>query len=415
MRFKTILIAIGIVAAGVGLLRVMANLAEEPPEVVKREPEFAVLTAVAAPAAYRPFLSIIGTVEAQASADLVSPVESSVLELNYEEGDAIERGASAVVLDTRDLHFQIEAQQANIDNIQAQIDALQIDRRVEAARMQELRKLEQIAQDDLGRSVRLRERGVVSAGAVDQARTAVSQRGLEILSQQQKIQALELSEKQLAANLRAGGAQLGLLRLTLERARLEAPWDGIVREIMTTAGTDVPRGATLARIYDPASVRLRAAIPSSIAATVRDLSGTLRYNGGAYELELISIAPEAKQGRGSTSALFALPAGNWLLGSALEFDLILPAIAGSVALPNDALYGGSRIYVVDDDQRARAVECSNLGLTRSEGSQLALLDCSGLVRGDKVVVSRIPNLVSGSKLRVEGDTQAASSQGKTAS
>ncbi|MCY4324443.1 MAG: hypothetical protein OXC81_00220 [Betaproteobacteria bacterium] len=96
------------------------------------------------------------------------------------------------------------------------------------------------------------------------------------------------------------------------------------------------------------------------------------------------------------------------MGTAIEFDLVLPAVDNSVALPTDALYGGSRIYVVDDEQRARALPCNNLGFTRAESGQLTLLSCPGLKSGDLVVVNRIPNLVSGSKLRF--NTGSAQSQ-----
>ena len=397
---KPLLITAAIVAGGFGLLQLMGLFAAEPPEVANREPEFSVRTIEARIGANSPYISVIGTVEAQASANLISPIETSVLEINYEEGERIEKDASVIVLDTRDLQLQIDAQQANIDDIRAQIESLKFDQQVEQQRLSEIRKLRQIAETELERTRKLRERGIVSTGAVDQAQAAASGRSLEILSQQQKINALDLSRQRLDAQLRGARAQIGLQRLTLDRARLQAPWNGVVKEIMTTAGTDVQRGTALARIYDPASVRLRTAIPSSIAAAGKRISGTLVHDGTLHELALISVAPEAKQGRGSSNAFFALPEGSWLLGTAIEFDLVLPEVENSVALPTDALYGGSRIYTVDEEQRARAVACSNLGFTRAGGSQMTLLSCTGLNSGDLVVVNRIPNLVSGSKLRL---------------
>ena len=404
---KPLLLTTAIVAGGFMLLQIMGLFAAEPPEVVNREPEFSVRVIEAQIGANSPYLSVIGTVEAQAAADLISPIESSVLELSYEEGERIQKDESVVVLDTRDLQLQIDAQQANIDDIKAQIESLKFDQQVEQERLGELRKLEQIAATELERTRKLRERGIVSTGAVDQAQAAASGRSLEILSQQQKINTLELSKQRLEAQLRGAQAQIGLQRLTFNRALLRAPWDGVVKEIMTTSGTDVQRGTALASIYDPASVRLRTAIPSSIAAAGQAISGNLTRGDAIFELELISVAPEAKQGRGSSNAFFSLPEGNWLLGTAIEFDLVLPAVANSVALPTDALYGGSRIYVIGTEQRAQAVSCSNLGFTRVESSQLTLLSCPGLKSGDLVVVNRIPNLVSGSKLRFDRQPESS--------
>ena len=404
---KPLLLTAAIIAGGFVLLQLMGLFAVEPPKVVTREPEFSVRVVEVQIGANSPYLSVIGTVEAHASANLISPIETSVLELNYEEGEQIEKSESVVVLDTRDLQLQIDAQQANIDDIKAQIESLKFDQQVERERMGELRKLERIAATELERTRKLRERGIVSTGALDQAQAAFSGRSLEILAQQQKTNALELSKKRLEAQLRGAQAQIGLQRLTLDRAMLRAPWNGVVKEIMTTTGTDVQRGTALASIYDPNSVRLRTAIPNSIAAAGRSISGKLARGGKLYDLELISVAPEAKQGRGSSNAFFALPAGNWLLGTALEFDLVLPAVEDSIALPTDALYGGSRIYMVDDEQRARALPCSNLGFTRVESSQLTLLSCPGLESGNLVVVNRIPNLVSGAKLRLDRQPESA--------
>ncbi|MCY4324442.1 MAG: hypothetical protein OXC81_00215 [Betaproteobacteria bacterium] len=259
---KPLLLTAGIVAGGFVLLQIMGMFAAEPPEVTNREPEFSVRVIKAQIGANSPYLSVIGTVEAQAAADLISPIETSVLELKYEEGQQIEKNQSVIVLDTRDLQLQIDSQQANIDDIKAQIESLNFDQQVEQKRLEELGKLEQIAKTELARTRQLRERGIVSTGAVDQAQAAASGRSLEILAQKQKINALELSQQRLEAQLRGARAQIGLQRLTLERALLKAPWNGVVKEIMTTTGTDVQRGTALASIDDPASVRLRTAIPS---------------------------------------------------------------------------------------------------------------------------------------------------------
>ena len=117
-------------------------------------------------------------------------------------------------------------------------------------------------------------------------------------------------------------------------------------------------------------------------------------------LALDAVAPAAKAGRGSVDALFALPAGSWLLGLALEFDLLLPRTANTVAVPFDALYAGSRIYVVSAEGRAQAMECANNGQTVIDGKALAILACPELSEGTAVVVTRIPNLVTGTKLKL---------------
>lgn len=208
--------------------------------------------------------------------------------------------------------------------------------------------------------------------------------------------------KRLEASARMARAEINQLRLVLERAAITAPFDGIVTTLHPSAGNRVARGTLLVEMYAPDTIRLRAAIPNAYATTEYsdNLKGQVNVTGREETLSLISISPESKPGRGTVDALFQLPEGEWLLGAAIEFDLILPSTDQAVALPFDALYAGSRIYIVDQDLRAQAISCESSGLTLVGGVSQALLRCPGLNSGDKVVINRIPNLVSGTKLKI---------------
>ncbi len=401
MRLSTILLTILVIGAGVLVIGAMRQFAAEPPAAEKREPEVTVAVQDVAIASHRPRISVIGMVEAKDEALLTSPLDTEVLEVFAEEGDAVESGTRLVALDTRETNFQLEAQLAGIDDINAQLEALQLDLGTERRRTGEIANLKSLAADELRRNLTLLERGVVAQAAVDQARAAVSARDLELLAQRQKIDALQTSRKRLQASLRGAEAQVGQLRLVLERARIEAPFSGIVKTMNPSQGTRVARGSPLVQLYDPETLRIRAAIPNehSAAATGGRISGEIATAAGTVPAPMVSVSPEAKPGRGSVDALFELPGGRWLLGTAIEIDLVLPAESGTLAVPFDALYSGSRVYVVGDESRAVAVDCEGAGQTVIDGRTLALLRCPGLAGGERIVVNRVPNLVSGTKLK----------------
>ena len=396
---------VAIVAAGIGGLSLMRGTAPETEKVeLRNEPELVVETAVASLGAHRPRFRAVGMVEARAAADLYSPLETEVLALPWDEGEQVAKGESIIELDLRETRFQLEIKQAKLDGINVQIEAIARDRKTENLRLLEEVELQAIAQDEFERTVQLRERSVVSESAVQRMRTDLGQRELAILNQIQKMDALILAEKRLQVARRTAIAELGQIRLILERARLAAPFAGTITSVKTTAGARVQRGVLLAQIYDPSSLRLRAPIPSSVAGAGSQIFGVLVDGTERRNIDLIAMAPMANKGTGSVDVLFALPEDDWLLGEALELELVMPPVEGTVALPFDSLYGASRIYLVGSDGRAKAIECSLHGQTSVASEIVALLRCPGLENGAKVVANRIPSMISGAKLRLaEGE------------
>ena len=402
MRLSTIFLTVLVIGGGIFAGIAMKQFSADPPEAEQREPEITVAVEEAKITSHKPRISIIGMIEAKDEASLTSPLDTEVLGVFAEEGDAVTKDTRLISLDTRDTNFQLEAQLATIDDIMAQLDSLSRDLFTERRRTGELRKLRDLSVDELKRNRNLLERGVVAQAAVDQAVAALSSRDLELLGQRQKSDALQTSRKRLEASLRGAQAQVGQLRLLLERARIEAPFDGVVKTMQPSQGTQVARGSLLVQLYNPKTLRIRAAIPNehSSAATSGLISGEVMTKSGISPASMVSVAPEAKPGRGSVDALFELPDGQWLLGTAIELDLVLPEEPGTVAVPFDALYSGSRVYVVGEESRAQAVDCDGSGQTVIDGRTLALLRCPDLKGGDQIVVNRIPNLVTGTKLKI---------------
>lgn len=400
MRIGTIFLTLIVIAVGFGVITALRNAATEAPAVEQREQEVSVAVSTAEITTHQPVVSMIGTVEAKDTATMTSPLDTQVIEVIAEEGDSITKGDVLVALDLRSTEYQLEAQLAGLQEIEAQLEALTRDATTERLKLRELRRLKDLARDELTRNQELRQNGLVPQAAVDQATSAVSARELELLNQQQRIDNQDLSKKRLQASQRRARAQIGQLRVTLERGQVLAPFTGIVKTVHTAAGTRVGPGAPLVELYDPTTIRLRTAIPNEYAAAPK-LEGVIRNTTGNQRVRLLRITPEAKPGRGTVDALFSLPtAGTWLLGTAVEFDMLLPLVDNAIALPFDAFYKGNRVYVVNGENRAEPIECSLTGQTYLDEQSLALLDCPALQANAQVVINRVPNLVKGTKLNI---------------
>jgi hypothetical protein len=87
------------------------------------------------------------------------------------------------------------------------------------------------------------------------------------------------------------------------------------------------------------------------------------------------------------------------LGQVGKFRLERPAKTNAIAVPYQALYGGNRIYVLEQG-RMLGLEIEPLGQYLGEsGSEWLLIRSASLRKGDRVVMTHLPNAVDG--LRAE--------------
>ena len=427
----------------------------------RREPVFSVRAVPAVPETRSPSVFLIGETESRDYAVLTAPLEIEVLSAPVREGDSVKRGARLVLLDLRDQdldlkdrELQNELLQADLRDIQVQINALSVnlqtnledidiqlrsmeaDRQSDQKRLEDMNRLLTLAEDDLVRTRSLKQRGVVPQTQVEQNERALLSSRLEHQAVQARVakydsdkrllevrrrglneqfnsetQRLRVRDAQTRAQLEQTRLNLERTRVAYERAQVRAPFSGRVARVHASAGSRVARGAPLVEIFDPGSVRLRASVPNQYLPHLRGGGKTrarLQINGESVTLTSFRIAPLTEPGRGAADVYFDLPAREWVLGATHEFAMDLPPAENAVALPFDALYSDSKIYTIDAENRARGLDCQRVGVVREGGQALALMKCPGLKTGDMVVATRLPNLVEGAKIAVAGAKKAAS-------
>ena len=400
-RSGTARYAIIFVLVAVALLVLMRACADDPEVVERKDPVLAVKAVAASVGPQRTVLALIGSVEARGHVMITSPIETEVLDAPLLEGDAVKAGERLVVLDLREIEYQLRARSADKVDIEAQIEGLERQRKIEGQLLADQRRLVELAESQLDRSRRLYDNKAVTKASFEQTEGEFKQRNLALLGQEQKLADVETRQLRLQASLERTAAELDQLRLTLERARAVSPFDGLVSAVHVSSGSRVTRGAPLAEFFDPATFRLRSSIPSAyLAAMTADaLEGVVATPSGPVTVALSNLAPETVQGSSGAAAFFALPEGEWRLGATHELSLQLPPVDGTVVLPSDALYRGGSIYRADAAGRAEALSCTLLGAADATGNRL-VLRCPDLVDGDTVVVTQAPQLVSGMLLNI---------------
>ena len=74
-----------------------------------------------------------------------------------------------------------------------------------------------------------------------------------------------------------------------------------------------------------------------------------------------------------------------------------------IAVPYQAIYGNSRLYLLQEN-RLQGVDVESIGqYSDDDGNALLLVKSAKIKAGDEIVITHLPNAVSGLKVRIGAD------------
>jgi len=172
-------------------------------------------------------VDVVGTLKAARRTEVSSRIMASIIEYKPDAGDKVEKDEVVVQLDNRDLKANVEkasqainAAQANLNNRKAQFERFQ---------------------------------KMLGSGAASQSQFDDAEAGYK---------AAQAELKQAREALNSAEAQLSY-------ALIKAPVSGIVVDQLADEGDIATPGRPLLRIYDPSTLRLEAAVPEALAASIK--------------------------------------------------------------------------------------------------------------------------------------------------
>ena len=216
---------------------------------------------------------------------------------------------------------------------------------------------------------------------------------------------------------REARARLASAERDLERTVVKAPYDGRVRTEQVDLGQFLNRGSRLARLYaiDAAEVRLpikddelaflnislrdgsawekrpSVSLSAEFAGAVHRWTGEIVRTEGELDPKTRMIQLVASVADPYRAGTTPLPVG--LFVDAVITGGVQPNI---VRLPRGAMVSPSEVYIVDSSER---LVRRTVNVLRSEGDFVYIND--GLLRGDRVCLSRLATAMPGMKVRVE--------------
>ena len=405
-------LTLALLALAVATVRgaVVARMNAEPRSFPQRERVFAVNVLTVEPARIVPELQTFGEVLSRRTLDLRAGSGGTVLEVSdaMVDGGAVTAGEVLLRIDPAQAQAARDRAAATLRDAEAEVrDAeraldLARDELAAAEAQVGLRETARDRADDLA------NRGVGTRQAVEEADLALSSARASVLTRRQALASAEARLDGSRTALDRSRIHFGEAERTLTDGTLDAPFAGVLSDVVVARGGRVTANERVATLMDPdrldVSFRLSTAQFARLidrAGTVVGLPVTVRLGDGAAVTARGTVARVGGAvGEGQTGRLiFAALDGAAALrpGDFVTVSVEEPALEDVARVPAAAVAADGTVLVVGDGDRLQSRQTSVL---RRQGDDV-LISTDGLA-GARIVAQRSPLLGEGIGVRPLG-------------
>ena len=388
----------------------LVNSKTERPKPALSEKIWQIATITAQQQDLSPAITLYGRIESPEQLKAAAPGGGIVKDVFVRNGARVSQGQQLVTLDRRDFEAALLQAEADVRDIDNQIAELEVRHQSNLASLETERNLLALADAEVERLVKLKRQNLSADTALNSARSEQGRQQLAVTSRALDVDSYPARLQILKARRDRGKAQLAQSRLAMSRADVRAPFDAIISEVAVSAGDRVSLGQLMISLFPVQGLEIRAHLPLNYIDSVQraiangaQLEASVSNRSDLGRFPVLRLAGEAEAT--GIDVYFAVDSieGQLRPGELLPLSLKLPAESGVYAVPYQAIYGNSRIYVVVED-RLQAIEVSSIGQTRDASGQVQVLIRSDAISpGDRISVTHLPNAVSGLKVKTDVD------------
>ena len=359
-----------------------------------------------------PTLELYGRVESPELLRAAAPGAGIVSEVLVQSGSIVKPGDMLVKLDSRDFETTLVRAESDIKDIKNQIAELKIRHRSNVSALETEQLLLELAAKEVRRMVQLKDQNLSSDTILSVARSALGRQQLAVYSRQLEVESYPAQMAKLEAKRNQNQANLKQARLMIERSAVVAPFDAVISSVPVSTGDRVAIGQILVELYPVDSLQIRAHIPARYVTRIRQSMAqnipqyaSIMIGENTLPLELKRLAGEAEPS--GIDAYFQAGASSQelRLGALLSLRFGLPAENDAIAAPYQAIYGNSRLYLLKEN-RLLGIDVVSAGqYIDTDGIPYMLVKSPQISAGDKLVVTHLPNAVSGLKVRSDDASQ----------
>ncbi len=404
-----VILPVLILLFGVGAFAALKVTKSQPEPLETREKAWAVLVQPVVFASISPNLRLFGRTESPRTAHLTAGIAADVVEVRVLEGRRVSQGQELIRLDDREVALLLIQYEAEIRDIEAQIE-LELQKHANNLKaLDHERELLALTRKEVERAKKLAKTNLGSQSQIDAAQQAVERQILTVDDRNLAIKQHQSILAQLDSRLSRARAVRDRAQLDLSRTRIASPFDGRATQVQVVRGDRVKVGDPLVSLYDESSLEIRAQVPTRYLPRVRQSLADhepLAAHSRVDEIELRAILDriggEVRAGSGGADALFRITTPSpWIsLGRTVELVVDLPPVDDTVELPLEAIYGTDRVFILNGD-RMKSVRVERVGeIHRMGGESRVLVRSDELEDGQQVIVTQLPNAIDGLRVRV---------------
>ncbi|MGE3625515.1 MAG: efflux RND transporter periplasmic adaptor subunit [Hyphomicrobiales bacterium] len=383
----------------------------EPPQRPKRPMMLAVRTEPVKFVDHQPVLTLYGQTTAGRRVELRSLVAGEVIETgeHLREGGVIRKDDVLLRIDPFMHQGALDEARAGLAEARARLVETEATIASEESALARSKEQLSFAERDLERAVPLVGRGTVSEKSVDDRRMIVSERKQGVEQRQNNLKIQEARAAQQRALIAQFEWKVRQAERNLRDTVLKAPFDAYITQVSAQVGKILGANDAVASLLDSNWIDVRFTLSDQeygrIAATEGSVIGKrvevvwrvgdrpLVYPGS---IERVAAEISAASGGVEVHARLDDPAAPIPIRAGAFVEVHMPDrnYVNVIRLPQTALYGRDRVYVVGEGGKPaeRKVE-----LVASAGD--AVLLRGAIEAGERIIVTRIPS--AGDGVRVQ--------------
>lgn len=394
-----------ILAVGVLVFITLKATRPEPAEVTATERSWRVEVQAITPGSQVPVLPLYGEVLAPDQQTITATLAGRVAERPVSEGMSVKQGDLLLALDEADIRPALAQARAQVDDLDAQISSEQVRYRNDQEALKSEQAIVANARRQFERIESLVGRNLASRENLEAATDALARAELTVSTRQRAIQEHPARLQSLEAKLAQARANLSATERDVDRARVVAPFDGVVTGIEVAVGDQVSRNEPLLTVYPTQGLEVRARVPqvfqNELITALGQGQTLTAISDNGHEFVLARFAGLSDPA--GTEAVLELQGepGGLRPGALLPLTLERPARQQAVDVPFSALYGADSVYLMTEDGRMQRVEVERIGEARSEnGERRLLIAGEQLTPGARLITTHLPNAVTGLKVEL---------------
>lgn len=322
---------------------------------------------------------VVGRLVARQAGSVAAHISGPIQEFRVEVGDRVAAGDIIAVLDDTSISAERDMAAAELTIAQAEVSTKQAE--VALAR-QELQRLE-----------RLQSSAAFSQARFDDAR--------------QEVAIAEAAAREAEATVASARASLRLADINLGDTKVLAPYDGVISQRLTEAGSYASDGDALVRMIADQTLEVEADVPSNrlLGLTSGAAVEVVLDDGTLIGATVRAVIPDENPLTRTRAVRFIPRLSDVTTPLANEQSVTVMVPIGAprqiVSVHKDAIIqraDGAMVFVVSEGQ----AQSRPIVLGEPVGNRYEVI--KGLLEGEKTVVRGNERLRPGASVRIDGET-----------